>query len=287
MTKASKRVRSVLSALVSFIMSLLITGGVLCAALYTTALNDDFAVSVIERSQYAEFLSAELKEEFISYGHASNIDDTFFDPIFENALTPQRISTDTEQILRDFYAGNVKDSVPTNDLEAMLFEDLKEYATQKGFALDDETLENLQTVASELCDVYNNYVSVFSMSYFRTASRMLSNYSPYALYAAVICAVGFLITAVILRLFYRKKKNYLRYFIYAFSGATLMLLAAPLAALFGGIGSRISISSAALYSMASGMLNSIFAAVAISAAVPALCTVLLSVLWVVARRKNT
>ena len=286
MTNTSKRVRSVLSALVSFIMSLFITGGILCSALYVTALNDDFAVSVIERSQYAELLSAELKEEFISYGHASNIDDTFFDSLFEKELTPQRIGTDTEHMIRDFYAGNVQNSVQTDDLEAILFEDLKDYAAQRGFALDDETVENLQIVSSELCEEYNAYVSVFSQSYFRTASRMLSNYSPYALYAAVICAVGFAVSAVILRLFYRKKTNYLRYFIYAFSGAMLMLLAAPLAALCGGIGSRINIASAALYSMASGMPNSIFVAVAVSAAIPALCTVLLSVLWIAARRKN-
>lgn len=286
MTTATKRVRSVLSALVSFIMSLLITGGVLCTTLYMTALNDDFAVSVVERSQYAELLSAEIKDEFISYGHASNIEDTFFDSLFENTVTPQRISTDTEQILRDFYAGSVQDSVPTDDLEAVLFEDLKEYAIQRGFEPDDEMVENLQIVASELCEVYNSYVSVFSLSYFRTASRMLSNYSPYALYAAVICAVGFVVTAVILRLFYRKAKNYLRYYIYAFSGAALMLLAAPLAALIGDIGGKINIASAALYSMASGMLSSVFVAVAVSAAIPILCTVLLSVLWFVANRKD-
>lgn len=287
MTTTAKWVRSALCTIVSFIMALLITGGILCITLFITAFNDDFAVGVTARSKYADLLSAELKEEFVSYGHASNIDDTFFDSVFNDVVTPQRISTDTEQILREFYAGDVQDSVSTDDLEAALLEDLKEYAAQKGFALDDETVENLQIIASELCDVYNSYVSVFSLSYFRTASRMLADYSPYALYAAVICAVGFAITAVILRLFFHKKENYLRYFIYAFSGASLMLLAAPLAALIGGIGNRINISSAALYTMASGILNSIFTAVAVSAIIPALCTVLLAVIWAAARRKNS
>lgn len=286
MTKTAKRVRSVLCALVSFIMSLSLTGGVLCISLYVTALNSNFAVSVIERSQYAELLSEEIKGEFISFGQASNIENTFFDSLFESTDMVQRISKDTEQMLRDFYAGNVHDSVSTDDLEAMWLEDLKEYATQKDFELDDEMLENLQTVASELGDVYNSYISVFSLSYFRTASRMLARYSHYALYAAVACAVMFIVTAVILRLFFNKKKNYLRYFIYAFSGASLMLLAAPLAALIGRVGNRISISSAALYTMASSILNSIFAAVLISALVPILCTVILAILWRRAYRKN-
>lgn len=286
MTKTAKRVRSVLCALVSFIMSLCLTGGVLCTALYVTALNGNFVVSVIERSQYAELLSKEIKEEFVSYGQASNIEKTFFDSAFKDTDMVQRISADTEQILREFYAGNVQDSVSTDDLEAMLLADLKEYATQKDYELDDETVENLQVVASELCDIYNSYVSVFSLSYFRTASRMLASYRPYALYATAACAVVFIVTAVILRLFFNKKKNYLRYFIYAFSGASLMLLAAPLAALAGGVGNRISISSAALYTMASGLLNSIFVAALISALVPILCTVILAILWHRAYRKN-
>ena len=198
----------------------------------------------------------------------------------------QRISSDTEKVLREFYADDVRDSVSTDDLEAKWLEALKEYATQKGFELDGETVENLQTVAFELCDIYNSYVSVFSMSYFRTASRIMARYSPYVLYAAVACAVMFIVTAVILRLFFNKKKNYLRYFIYAFSGASLMLLAAPLAALIGRVGYRISLSSAALYTMASGLLNSIFTAVLISALVPILCTVILAILWYRAYRKN-
>lgn len=286
MTKTAKRVRSVLCALVSFIMSLIITGGVLCTALYATALNANFAVSVIGRSQYAELLSEEIKGEFISFGQASNIESAFFDSLFENTDMVQRISADTEQVLRKFYTGNMRDSVFTDDLEEILLADLKEYATQKGFELDGEMLENLQTVAVELCDIYNSYVSVFSLSYFRTASRMLVRYSPFALYAAAACAVVFIVTAVILRLFFNKKKNYLRYFIYAFSGASLMLLAAPLAALIGRVGNRISISSAALYTMASSILSSVFTAVLISALVPILCTVILAILWVRAYRKN-
>lgn len=286
MTKTAKRARSVLCTLVSFVMSLLIAGMVLCATFYATALRADFAVRVTARSQYAEQLSAELKGEFVSYGNACNIDAAFFDSVFEKILTPQKIGADTELILRDFYAGAVRDAVPTDDLETALLEALKTYATQRNFSLDDELVENLRIIASELCEIYNAYASVFSLSYFKTASRMVAEYRPYALYAAGICAVGFVISAVVLRLFYRKQKNYLRYFIYAFSGATLMLLIAPLAALLGGLGNRINIASAALYAMASGMLNSTFAAVALSAVVPALCMALLILLRNRACRKN-
>lgn len=285
-TTSKKRVRSVLCTVLSFIAALLIAGGILCTMLYVTAFNDDFAVSVTARSKYADLLSAELKESFISYGRASNIEEEFFDSLFKDVITPQKIGADTEQILRDFYEGNVQNSVNNDDLNAAILKNLKEYAVQKGFELDEETSENLQTVASELCDVYNAYISVFSLSYFRTASRMLASYKPYVIYAAAVCAVGFVITAVIMRLFFRKKKNYLRYFVYAFSGASLMLLAAPLTALIAGVGNRINISSAALYTMASGMLNSTFVSIAVSAIIPAALTALFAVLWSSANRKN-
>lgn len=285
-TTAKKRVRSALCTAVSFIAALFIAGGILCTTLYTTAFNDDFAVSVTARSNYADLLSAEIKESFISHGRASNIEEEFFNSLFKDVITPQKIGADTERILRDFYEGNVQDSVNNDDLNAAILKNLKEYAVQKGLELDDETSENLQTVASELCDIYNAYISVFSLSYFRTASRVLASYKPYFIYAAAICAVGFVITAVIMRLFFRKKKNYLRYFIYAFSGASLMLLAAPLTALIAGVGNRINISSAALYTMASGMFNSTIASIAVSAIIPIAFTVLFAVLWSSAYRKN-
>lgn len=285
MTKTAKRVRSVICTVVSFIMSLCITGTVLCSTLAATALNPSFAASVAARSAYAEHLSEELKEEFISYGNACNINASFFDSVFETAITPARIDTDTQLQLHNFYAGT-SEIADTDDLETDLLARLQQYAQDRGFELTDEVNENLGEIAEELCELYNAYVSVFSMSYFKTVSNMLTQYRPYAWYAAAACALGFVISAVILRLYYQKKKNFLRYFIYAFSGASLMVLAAPLAALIGGVGNRINIASASLYALATDMINSVFGAMAASAIVPALCTVLLVVVWRRAKREN-
>lgn len=285
MTKTAKRVRSVICTVVSFILSLCVTGTVLCSALAATALNPSFAASVATRSAYAEHLSAELKEEFVSYGNACNIDAAFFDGVFETTITPARINADTEQQLRSFYAGAPK-TADTADLEADLFARLQTYAQERGFALTDEVNENLDEIAKELCELYDAYVSVFSMSYFKTVSGMLAQYRPYAWYAAAACALGFVLAAVILRLYYQKKKNYLRYFIYGFSGATLMVLIAPLAALIGGIGNRINIASASLYALVTDLMNGVLGTLAASAIIPALCTVLLAVVWRKAKREN-
>ena len=228
------------------------------------------------RSEYSEHLSAELKEEFVSFGNACNVDAAFFDSIFTDVITTDSIDRDTEAVLREFYAGQVQEKQDTAALEDALFTRLQAYAVEKGFTLSDEVNENLRGIASELCDVYNAYVSVFSMSVFKTASRILAKYRPFGWYAAAAGAVLFAVSAVILRLYFQKKKNYLRYFIYAFSAAALMLLTAPLIALIADIGGGINISNASLYDFATGMISGVLGSIAASAAVPALLTVLLS-----------
>ncbi len=276
MTKNAKRARSVICTAVSFLMALTVSLTVLCSVLSLTALNPAFAVKTAERSQYSEHLSTELKDEFVSFGNACNIDASFFDSVFTEVITPARIDADTGLVLKEFYAGAVQEKLDTEELETALFTRLQNYATEKGFSLDDEVNANLQKIAEELCDIYNAYVSVFSMSVFKTASRMLAKYRPYGWYAAAAGAIGFVVCAVILRLYFQKKKNYLRFFIYAFSASALMLLVAPLAALIADVGGNINISSASLYDFATGMIQGVLISIAASALLPAAITALLA-----------
>lgn len=268
MKKTAKRARSVICSAVSFLMSLTFTLTVLCIALSLTALNPKFAVKTAVRSQYSEHLVTELKEEFISFGSACNIDAAFFDSIFTDVITPAVIDRDTAAVLEEFYTGTVQEKRDTAVLEEALYAQLRIYAEETGVALTGEANENLRGIAAELCDVYNAYVSVFSMSAFKTASRMLARYRPFVWYAAAAGAVVFCICAGILRLYFQKKKNYLRYFIYAFSGAALMLLTAPLIALIMDVGGNINISNASLYDFATGMINGVLGILAVSAAIP-------------------
>ena len=279
MRNSAKRFRSFICTLVAFVMALSVVLTVFGAALSASALNPSFAVLVEKRSSFGADLAAELKEEFVSYGNACNIDAVFFDGIFEKVVTPEKIDEDMQTVLRDFYNGSVQDTVDTAEMQAAVLEQLKSYATEKGFTLDETTVQNLTTISQELCEMYNAYVSVFSMSAFQTASQLLNRYRPLGLYAAAAGAVVFVIAAVLLRLFFHKKKNYLRFFIYAFSGATLMQLFGPLVALIIGVGNRINISSSALYDLASGMINGVLLVLALSALLPAAITVLLAVVY--------
>lgn len=280
MTKTAKRTRSVICTLLAFLIAVSVTLTLICVSLSLSALSPKFAVKIAARSQYSEHLAAELKEEFVSYGNACNIDESFFDAVFSEDITPAQIDADTTIVLREFYAGEVQNTVNTEDLQNALVLRLTDYAAGKGFAVEptaeNEIYQNLCTIADELCGIYNAYISVFSMSAFKTASRMLATYRPYAWYGASAGAVLFVISAVLLRLYFQKKKNFLRFFIYGFSASALMLATAPAAALVMHIGNQINIASASLYDLATGMINGTLVSVLVSAVVPAAITVLLA-----------
>lgn len=275
MTKAANRARSVICTVVSFLLALLLTVTTLSCVLSATALNPAFAIRVLARSNYAEQLAEELHAEFVSFGNACNIDESFFDGVFETDITAETIDADSAQQLRNFYAGNsARAADATASLQAALSARLQTYAVEKGFSLDAAVVKDLDNIASELCTLYDAYAAVFSASYFQTASRMLAQYTPYAWYAAAAGAVGILLCAGILRLYFQKKQNYLRFFIYALSGATLMIAVAPVAALLLGVGRNINITLPSLYSFASWMINGVLGAMALSAAVPGILCVL-------------
>ena len=47
----------------------------------------------------------------------------FFDSVFENIITPDRIDEDTKAVITDFYNGEVKDSIDTSDIQSELKRD--------------------------------------------------------------------------------------------------------------------------------------------------------------------
>lgn len=118
MTKNSKAMRRVLCGVVSFLLSFFSCLFVMCLVFKFTVLNSSFLVGVEKRSDYAEALHSELKEQFVSYGSAGNVDESFFDAVFENIITPDRIDEDTKAVIIDFYNGEVKDSIDTSDIQS-------------------------------------------------------------------------------------------------------------------------------------------------------------------------
>lgn len=269
MTKKAKSIRSVVCVIVSFLLSVLLFFTSVCLVFKLTALNGSFAVRVAEKTGYTQALHKELKEQFVSYGNAGNVDEVFFDDVFERIVTPALIQTDTEAVIHDFYNGETKSAVDTSDMEAKLSAALLEYAKEKGYTINDELRDSIGDMASQFGALYNSFVSLFSNSYFQTAGNMLNRYTPYVNYAIIGTAVLALVALFVLRMAYKRRKNVYRYYIYAFSGTTLMLLAGPAVALIMQIGNRINIGTASLYGLASGLINGVFTTFLIGAGIMA------------------
>lgn len=275
MTKGAKRFRSVICTLLSFLIALSLTLISLLCVVRLTLMNPRFMSYIIDKSGYAQEIHKELKEEFISYGSACNIDESFFDKAFESVVTEQMITDSISDGISGFYSNSVE-KVSTDELEGKLLSELRVYAEEKGFRLDEELDESLKNMCGEMGDIYRVYVGMFNSSYFKTASDMLARYMPLFNWALIGLSVFALLAVFIIRLFYARAKNYLRHYIYATAGSTLMLAVAPAAALIMKIGSKVGVANASLYGFVSGVINSFLIAVLISAAVMAVVTVILS-----------
>lgn len=278
MTEKSKKARSAICVIISFLLSVFLFFTAFAATVRTTALNSKFAVRVIRNSNYSEELHKELKEQFVSYGNAGNVDESFFDSFFENVITPEQLDSDSEKIITAFYKGESLSKLDTTEMESKLTDALLKYAEEKNYKINDELKANIDDMSVQFGELYNSFVNIFANSYFQTAGSLIGRYTPLVNYAIIGLIVLMLISAVILRMYYRKRKNVYRYYIYSFSAATLMMLVAPLAALIMKVGNRINIGTASLYGLASGLINGVLISFIIAAGVLAVITVLLVLL---------
>ena len=277
MNKGKKRFRSAMCTVLAFLLALALTlVGVLCV-MKVTVLNIGYISHISETSGYSKAIWQELKDEFVSYGSACNVDASFFDGVFETIVTEEMINDYTEESISDLYNGNETET-DLSELNSKLFDALTVYAEEKGFTLDNNLEENLKNMSNEMCDIFRAYTSMYKSSYFRNAFNVMRRYLPLFKWALIGLAIFALLSLAEIRMFFAKAKNYLRYYIYATSGATLMLAVGPAIALIMKLGSRINVENASLYGVASGFINGILTALLMAAAVTAVITVLLIIL---------
>lgn len=284
MKNGTKAFRSILCGTTAFFLSVALTLTALLISMKFTVLNSDYVVFIFKNSNFSESLQAELKDEFISFGSACNIDEEFFDDIFENTITAEKIDSDIEISVRNFYKNDVQTEIEYG-IKTDVFEELKKYATVKGYKLDRSVIEELTTISSELEELYGTFVGTFNSSGFKNASHLLARYMPLFNYAIIGLAVFAVLAIIIIMASFKKLCNSLRFLIYAFSGSTLMLLVAPATALIMQIGSKINIADASLYSFVSDFINYIFVSIIIAACIMAVITTILHIVRIKTQNK--
>lgn len=272
MTTKTKKIRSFICGLVSFILSVSLTLLFMLVTLRFTVLNAGYAKMIAQTSGYSAHMQQELKEQFVSYGSACNVDESFFDDVFEEIITPKRIVKDTQTSLEFFYKHDAEGEIDTSEIEGKIQEKLIAYADTKGFEINDSLRENLKVMCEEMGDLYVKYAGMFNTSYFMSASNILKRYMPVLNGAMIALAVLAIFATVVIRLSFAKVRNYTRFYIYACSGSALMLFVAPVVALIMRIGSKINVANASLFSFASSFINYSFVAMLVAALIMGVLT---------------
>ncbi|MEG2719745.1 MAG: hypothetical protein RR914_00320 [Oscillospiraceae bacterium] len=282
----SKKIRSAVLTVVSFLLSIFLVLLALVSVLKATALNPKFAERMLVKSDYSTLLQKNVKEEFVSLGNAANVDESFFNEFFTSVITTDKVLSDTKLVFNSFYSGTPIEKLDMADLEKTLTDELFKYATQKGYSLTNELKSSIADLSKQMCDLYNSYVNIFGLSYFETAGSLLSRYTPYVTYAIIGFAVLSLISAFIIRMSYTKRKNVYRFYIYSFSGATLMAAVLPIVILASRVATKINIALPSLFAFATMFINQMLYSFLFSALILAAITALFAGLRIMFVKKN-
>lgn len=277
----TKKLRSAVAVVLSFLMSICIVATVIVGVARLTALSPSYARRVIINSGFGEKKSNELKTELVSYGNACNIGGDFFDEFFEKTLTKELIEKDAVKYYSLIYS-ELKPSVDTAHLEEPLRAALVEYAEKNGYAEDETLDEDINLIVGEMCEIYSGVLSVPSVSTVHSLITKAKSLCDVALFAA---AGGLVLTGLMLLFMFKPKVYSVRYLIYAFSGAILMLLAAPLYLRITNIVGKVNVVSKSLYSFIVSFGNGVLDGFLICATVLAAFVTVLAVIYIKLKKR--
>jgi len=272
----TKKLRSAVAVIISFLMSICIVATVIIGVARMTALSPSYAKRIVLNSGFGEKKMNELKTELVSYGNACNIGDDFFDGFFKKTLTKELIEKDAVKYYSLIYS-ELKPSVDTAHLEEPLKTALVEYAEKNGYAEDETLDEDINLIVGEMCEIYSGVLSVPSVS---TIHSLISKAKSLCDVALLAAAGGLLLTAFMLLFMFKPKVYSVRYLIYAFSGAFLMLMAAPLYIRITNTIGKVNVVSKSLYSFIVSFGNGVLDSVIIGACVCAVITAVLSLVYI-------
>lgn len=256
----TKKVRSVVAVILAFLLSVCIFAlSVICVTRFT-ALNPSYAKRTIKNCSYGEKTVSELRVELESYGNACNIGGDFFDDFFKATLTADFVENDALRYYEELYT-NRKAKPDSSELEKALKPALVTYAEQNGY--NDKNLdEDLNVIVGEMGEIYSSVLSLPSTA---TVYKLIARMTKYINLALIAAAAGTVFLALFLVLMFKPKVHSVRHLVYAFSGAFLMLLIAPLYVRIANIIGKVNIISKPLYAFIVAFGNGVLNGIIISA----------------------
>ncbi len=236
--------RSVVVTLLSFMLSLLIACACAVGVLRVTVLDPAYAAKAVERSDFGPLELQRVREHFISYGLASNVEESFFTTFFAKNMTAEIIEGDMELSVRALYSG--EDIIDEPYFYNVLYSSLTAYAKTRNMNTDDPEIDaGIKEFTTDLIELYRGYVT---FPYADSISPLVRQVTDYVLPALAVFLVLAAACAVVIWMSYKRRTAPVSYIGSAFGGAGLMLVVMPLIILIGGLINKFTLTDEALRS---------------------------------------
>ncbi|HZK21530.1 MAG TPA: hypothetical protein VFC76_04545 [Oscillospiraceae bacterium] len=255
MNKKINSTRKIIITLLSFSLSVILALTGLLSVVSLTLLNPRYVVKSLQKSSFGEIELPRIKEHFISYGAAGNVEESFFIDYFKENITAETITNDMAKSIFEIYNGIEKEN--GNEFSNELYNALYKYAANMHMDVESKEIQaGIRQFADDLTALYNRYTI---LPYSETISPVIKRASKLMPLAIAFLSLFSIIISVIIFLSYKEKLNAYLYFASSLGGTGLMLTAFPLLILITKQAEKFTLTDEALRSFFIKFMNGVTA----------------------------
>ncbi|MCL2088572.1 MAG: hypothetical protein FWH14_03725 [Oscillospiraceae bacterium] len=263
--------RVVISALLSFFMSLLLSAFVLVFLINITVLNPSFLKNQVDNSGYVATVAVKLRGEMTAYGIPGGFSESFMSGIVDE----RNVRLDIFGSIDNLYSREAAMS-RVGIFKENIYGKLRENVMSSGVELTSESEESLMHLAGICAAKYDESVSFPWQSHI---SRMLLLAKRLILTAIIVTGGVLPILALCMLSLHKSRTKRYRYFIYSLTAASAnILIPVLLMTVTGGI-RNISITDKAMYHLLLACFSGVMGHLLLSAMVLIAATAGLSLLY--------
>ena len=233
----SHKIRDFVFAVLSFVLSLLLTTLSFCLVLEATIFNKNSWIDNMNKSDYYVDKTEEVRKHLVDLGYASGLDEDFF----KNVVDEIMITSDTHRYIDDYFSGK-ETVIDTTEFKQTFSAALDEYVEKTGKKVSDA--DNIQYLIKEAARVYSSDLRIPTLTSLSTYFLFAKKTVPIVMIISAVIAAGLICMYIFAN---RWKHRAVKYIYYA-SAATFLadITAAILMIVNGGI-TRINIESRSVY----------------------------------------
>ena len=231
-------IKKIISVIFAFFMSVFLFLLAALIIINSTLFSQQYIKGKMVSSNYAEKLTGEIREEFVSYGAASGFDETFFNSV----LSVDIVYKDLDTTLNNLYRGE-KQALQVGTLEKELLQKFTNYVNEQGGTITPEIQEAIEYLTANCVKSYQDHIQLPYAD--QIYSMMQKAKNPLNILMTIL-AVLTVILALFVFFLNHWRHRAVRYYIYTFSASALMCLALPAFFALSGKIHKVAITSPSL-----------------------------------------